>query len=114
MTGSVLAAAMAAALMAGCSNRTQQAPATTAALSAETSAAGKETEAAAKGEEVTLRMSWWGGDSRHERLLALIDEFEKENQPNNGPEISLEFIDDQLQSYSKLLNSGIVEAALSE
>lgn len=40
--------------------------------------------------------------------------FEKENQPNNGPEISLDFIDAQLQSYSKLLKSGIVEAALSE
>ncbi len=42
------------------------------------------------------------------------NEFEKENQPNNGPEISLDFIDTQLQSYSKLLKSGIVEAALSE
>ena len=40
------------------------------------------------------------------------NEFEKENQPNNGPEISLDFIDAQLQSYSKLLKSGIVEAAL--
>lgn len=42
------------------------------------------------------------------------NEFKKENQPNNGPEISLDFIDAQLQSYSKLLKSGIVEAALSE
>ena len=40
--------------------------------------------------------------------------FEKENQPNNGPEISLDFIDAQLQSYSNLLKSGVVEAALSE
>lgn len=40
--------------------------------------------------------------------------FEKENQPNNGPEISLDFIDVQLQSYSNLLNSGIIEAALSQ
>lgn len=40
--------------------------------------------------------------------------FQKENQPNNGPEISLDFIDKQLQSYSDLLKSGIVEAALSE
>lgn len=42
------------------------------------------------------------------------DEFAKENQPNNGPEISLEFIDEKLQSYSKLLKSGIVEAALNK
>lgn len=38
----------------------------------------------------------------------------KENQPNNGPEISLEFIDEQLQSYSKLLKSDIIKEALGE
>lgn len=42
------------------------------------------------------------------------DEFKKENQPNDGPEISLNFIDEQLQSYSKLLKSGIIEAALNK
>lgn len=42
------------------------------------------------------------------------NEFIKENQPNNGPEISEDFIDEQLQSYSKLLKSGIIEAALNE
>lgn len=31
------------------------------------------------GDVVTLRMSWWGGDSRHERILAVIEAFEKEN-----------------------------------
>ena len=42
------------------------------------------------------------------------NEFKKENQPNNGPEISRDFIDAQLQSYSKLLKSGILDAALKE
>lgn len=42
------------------------------------------------------------------------DEYKKENQPNNGPEINLDFIDEQLMSYSKLLNSGILNAALGE
>jgi len=42
------------------------------------------------------------------------DEYKKENQPNNGPKISLEFIDEQLMSYSQLLESGIMEAALDE
>ncbi len=32
-------------------------------------------------EQVTLRFSWWGGDSRHEATLACIEAFEKEN-PN--------------------------------
>ena len=39
--------------------------------------------------------------------------FEKENQPNNGPEISSGFIDERSRSYSRLLRSGIVEMALS-
>lgn len=42
------------------------------------------------------------------------DEYKKENQPNNGPKISLEFIDEQLMSYSQLPESGIMEAALDE
>lgn len=42
------------------------------------------------------------------------NEFAKENQPNNGPEISKDFINEQLQSYSRLLKSGIIEAALNE
>ena len=42
------------------------------------------------------------------------DEYKKENQPNNGPEINLDFIDEQLKSYSKLLKSRILDAALGE
>lgn len=42
------------------------------------------------------------------------DEYKKENQPNNGPEINLDFIDEQLMSYSKLLKSGILKVALGE
>ncbi len=42
------------------------------------------------------------------------DKFKKENQPNDGPEISQDFIEEQLRSYSKLLQSNIVDAALNE
>lgn len=42
------------------------------------------------------------------------DEYKKENQPNNGPDIDLDFIDKQLLSYSRLLKSGIIEEALDE
>lgn len=47
-----------------------------------------------------------------EKLAA--DGYKKENQPNNGPEISLDFIDEQRMSYSKLLKSGMMKAALGE
>lgn len=42
------------------------------------------------------------------------DGFKKENQPNDGPEINMNFINEQVLSYSKLLDSGIVEAAINE
>lgn len=41
-------------------------------------------------------------------------EFAKEIQPNNGPELTPEFIDEQVQSFTNLMNSGILEAALNE
>ena len=42
------------------------------------------------------------------------NEFEKENQPNNGPDINSEFIKKQLDSYSGLIKSGLLEDVLSE
>lgn len=39
------------------------------------------------------------------------NEFKKENQPNNGPELTPEFIEEQVQSFSRILESGLVEAA---
>lgn len=49
----------------------------------ETTAAAKETEAPAPAAEadstgdgaVTIRLSWWGGDSRHEKTLEAVDKF---------------------------------------
>lgn len=51
-------------------------------------------------------------DNFMEKLAA--DEYKKENQPNNGPEIDVDFIDAQLMSYSKLLKSDMIKAALDE
>lgn len=42
------------------------------------------------------------------------DEYKKENQPNNGPGIDADFIDEQLKSYSKLLESEVFRKALGE
>lgn len=51
-----------------------------------------------------------------ERFMKKLSEdgFKKENQPNNGPDIDEEFINTQVESYSALLGSGIVELALGE
>lgn len=42
------------------------------------------------------------------------DEYKKENQPNNGPEIDLDFVNEQLMSYSKLLKSEIFKTILDK
>lgn len=41
-------------------------------------------------------------------------EFEKENLPNDGPNIDTEFIEEKMQSYAMLLQSGIVSEALDK
>ena len=79
-----LASAMAVVTLAGCGggNSAQQ---TTAAETAATTAAGA-TEAAGSTktgdqEPVTIRFSWWGGESRHKATLEAVDAFMKEIQP---------------------------------
>ena len=51
-------------------------------------------------------------DNFMKKLIA--NEYQKENQPNNGPEIDSDFIDKQILSYSKLLESGIIDDMLGE
>ena len=79
----LLCASMAASL-AACG-----APAAESSASAETEAAAAEgggeaasgEEAASDGEQVTIRFSWWGGDSRHQQTLEAVDLF-MEKYPN--------------------------------
>ena len=84
----LLAASMAMSLAAcggsGAAETTQAAgseEATTAEAAGETTAEAAEGESAAEeaasGDQVTIRMSWWGGDSRHEQTLAAVDAFMK-------------------------------------
>ena len=76
-----LASAMAVVTLAGCGGGSS-AQQTTAAETAATTAAGA-TEAAGSTktgdqEPVTIRFSWWGGESRHKATLEAVDAFMKE------------------------------------
>lgn len=42
------------------------------------------------------------------------DVFNKDNQPNVGPEMTDDFIEEKLKSFSMVLNLDVVENALSE
>ena len=84
----LLASLMALQLVAcggAAGNATQSAKETTAETT--TAAEVKDTEAASTNAdstgdgEVTIRLSWWGGDSRHEKTLEAVDKF-MEAYPN--------------------------------
>lgn len=83
LTAGVLAAAMVLSL-AGCQSggaeettaaATAAGAASEAAESGDASGAG---EAASDKEPVTLRFSWWGGETRHNATMAAVDAFEEE------------------------------------
>lgn len=77
----VLSAVMAATMifsMTACGSST--APAEDAATTTSDASASATSEAAATPEDtITLRMAWWGGDSRHEAILKAIDLYEQKN-----------------------------------
>ncbi len=78
-----LAAVLAAGVLSGCSSQNTT-PSDAAKPKSEKPA--QETEAAEVPEEVTeeekepvtIRFSWWGGDSRNQATVEVIEQFEKE------------------------------------
>ncbi|MBS6642838.1 MAG: carbohydrate ABC transporter substrate-binding protein [Clostridiaceae bacterium] len=108
----IMAASMAAVTLMGCGsqpgNKTadttaaQSSAGTTAAdtAAADTAAAGTE----ASGEPVTLRFSWWGSDSRHQALLAVIEAYEKKN-PNVKVEAEYQGYDGYYEKIMTTLSS---------
>ena len=76
MAGAVLATG----LLSGCQKQSQEPKGDEAQNQAQEGPAGL-TDGEDSQEQVTLRFSWWGGDSRHEATLECIEAFEKEN-PN--------------------------------
>lgn len=86
--------------MTGCgSNSAQTAPASTAAAE---NAPAEESKAADNtgGEQVTLRMAWWGSQQRHDATQAVIKMYEEQN-PN--VKIEAEFYD--MDGYLNKLNT---------
>ena len=73
----LLASIMALQLVAcgsAAGNATQSAKETTAAKETEAPAPATEADSTGDG-PVTIRLSWWGGDSRHEKTLEAVDKF---------------------------------------
>ena len=110
----VMAASMAAVSLMGCGSGagnkktdTTAAESSTAAAGANDSTAAGTTEAGttvASGESVTLRFSWWGSDSRHQALLAVIEAYEKKN-PNVSVEAEYQGYDGYYEKIMTTLSS---------
>ncbi|MDO4267380.1 MAG: sugar ABC transporter substrate-binding protein [Eubacteriales bacterium] len=77
LTALGMAAAMALS-MTGCGGKTED---TATAGSTDTTAAGNGGTAESAGEPVTLKITWWGGQSRHDYTQKLLDVY-TESHPN--------------------------------
>ena len=81
ITAAILAAAMAFSLTACGKNGIQETKDSEtqnhAAENTQEPAAGEAGDASGK-EPVTLRFSWWGGETRHNATIAAVESFEKE------------------------------------
>ena len=114
IVSTVLCSAMTVAMLAGCgsgsssSSSTSTAAdstATAAAATAETAAVGEgNTEAESTGEPITLRMAWWGSQDRHDKTIAAIELYEKEN-PNVTIEYEFYSFDDYFTKLKTLVAS---------
>lgn len=112
ITALALSACMVGA-MAGCGNGdsgTTAAPKdNTTAAQEKTTAGGETTAAETKGgdseKQVTLRFSWWGGDSRHEATLEAIKAYEKAH-PNVKIEGEYQGYDGYYEKMITTLSSG--------
>ncbi|WP_313578314.1 ABC transporter substrate-binding protein [Lacrimispora sp.] len=100
----LMAASMAAVSLIGCNSSAKNADTNAAAQS---SAGAEDTEAgkpASGGDPVTLRFSWWGSDSRHKALLAVIEAYEKKN-PNVKIEAEYQGYDGYYEKIMTTLSS---------
>ncbi len=105
----LMAASMAAVSLMGCGSGAKSAETPAAAqgstgaesTEAESTEAGKQ---ASGGEPVTLRFSWWGSDSRHKALLAVIEAYEKKN-PNVKVEAEYQGYDGYYEKIMTTLSS---------
>lgn len=100
LVATAVTAALMAGVLSGCGNGGEEKDASAQSGKAETS-----TEKGGDSEQVTLRFSWWGGDSRHEATLACIDAFEKEN-PNIKIEAEYGGFDGYQDKVSAALSGG--------
>lgn len=93
------AAVMTASALTGCSGQSSEKE-TTGNAGTETT----ESAAESKDEDVTLRFSWWGSDSRHQSLLAVIEAYEKKN-PNVKIEAEYQGYDGYYEKIMTTLSS---------
>lgn len=99
-----LTGALVLGLLSGCAGN--GAKGTTAGDSAGAGTETKKTESKeSSGEKVTLRFMWWGGDTRNEATLAVIDQYMKEH-PNVVIEAEMNSSDGYIDKTSTMLANG--------
>ena len=107
-TALAVAGCMVGTMLAGCGAKEQKTATEAGAdntTGAATSDAGASGDAAAAGDKVTLRCSWWGGDTRHQAMLDVIKLYEEKN-PNVTIEGEYQGYDGYYEKMMTTLSSG--------
>jgi len=103
-----VAGCMVGTMLAGCGAKEQKTATEAGAdntTGAATSDAGASGDTAAAGDKVTLRCSWWGGDTRHQAMLDVIKLYEEKN-PNVTIEGEYQGYDGYYEKMMTTLSSG--------
>lgn len=101
--GLIVATSLAAVSLMGCGEKVENGTADTV-VSTQNTGGASDTTGSGEGEDVTLRFSWWGSDSRHQALLAVIDAYEKKN-PNISVEAEYQGYDGYYEKIMTTLSS---------
>lgn len=111
ITSAVLASALAATAVAGCGSSSGTSGTTTTAASSSTTTTAAASSGSASGGagsgQVTLRMAWWGSQTRHDRTIKAIELYEK-NNPNVKIEYEYYSFDDYFTKLNTLVASDTV------
>lgn len=99
LIATAIAATMLTGILGGCGNEGETAGTSSKSGQSEVSKDGESSE------QITLRFSWWGGDSRHEATLDCIEAFEKAN-PNIKIEAEYGGFDGYQDKISAALSGG--------
>lgn len=109
LTSTLLASTMALSLMACGNNGSSSTPAETKAETETSSAASAATEKDSSKEPVTIKMTWWGGQTRHDQTQQVLDLYSELN-----PHVTFEVMPSGWDGYFDKLSTQTASGSMPD